>query len=234
MVGIFLIFWGIIFAGIPIYLYVISSQNGVSAVPLFIVVVFGIIGISVFFLGIYNIYFYFKRKLISKIGFETIATFIDMQEGKIQNGKSIYYIKYFFTDENNARHEEKSLPRFTFQQAYYFKTLYHFRIRYKGKNAVITEPLNFEKLAKLPKSEQESFVRFSSIPVVRSSAKIKDTKKIVPRILSNGDSSYLNKNEYPYSRPYNEKQYFICDYCGYVQDVPGRCISCGARIKPKK
>jgi len=234
MVGIFLIVWGIVFAGIPVYSYVSSSQSGVPAIPLFVVVIFGIIGIVAFSLGIYNIFFFFKRKLIAKTGSETVATFLDMQVGDTKNGTKMYFLKFFFTDENNVRHEKMSAVLFTFQQAYYFKTLYHFKIRYRGKLAIITEPLNFEKLARLPKTEQESFLNYSSQHNVRSLEQAKDFKKIVPRILSTGTATYLNKNEGSFSKPYNEKQFFTCDYCGYVQDVPGRCLSCGARIKPKK
>jgi len=233
MVGIFLIIWGLIFAGIPIYAYMETSQNGTSAIPFLVVVIFGLTGVITFLLGIYNIYSNFKRKLISKIGFETVATFLDMQVGYTQNGTQMYFIKYFYTDENNVRHEEKSATRFRFQQAYYFKTLFHFTVRYKGKHAVITEPLDFEKLAKLPHSEQESFLHFSTQPVVRSSSTSNKTIK-VPKLISNSTANNVNRNEYSYSKPYNQKEYYTCDYCGYVQDAPGRCISCGARIKPKK
>lgn len=233
MIGIFLIFWGLLFAGIPIYSYIESLKSGTYFIPIFVVVIFGLIGVVVFFLGIYNIYFKFKRKIISKTGFETVATFLDMQVGYTQNGTKMYFIKYFYTDENNVRFEEKSATRFRYQQAYYFKTLFHFKVRYKGNHAVITEPLDFEKLAKLPHSEQESFLHFSSKPVVSASTHLNKTLKI-PKLISNSTANQMSKNEVTYSKPYNQKEYYICDYCGYIQDTPGSCLCCGARIKPKR
>ncbi|NCB48696.1 MAG: hypothetical protein EOM55_03655 [Clostridia bacterium] len=233
MIGILLIFWGLIFAGIPIYSYIETSQNSASVIPFFVVVIFGLIGIVAFLLGIYNIYFSFKRKLISKIGTETVATFLDMQVGYTQNGTKIYFIKYFYTDENNVHHEEKSATKFRYQQAYYFKTLFHFKIRYMGKKAVITEPLDFERLAKMPTSEQESFLHFSSQPVVSASTHLNKTIK-VPKLISKSPASQMNMSKEQYSKNFNQKEYYVCDYCGYVQDAPGKCLCCGARIKPKK
>lgn len=233
MIGIFLIIWGLIFAGIPIYSYIEASQNGDTAIPLFVVAIFGIIGVIAFFLGIYNFFFFFRKKFIAKIGTETVATFLDMQVGYKQNDTNMYVIRYFFTDENNIRHEEKSSARFRFQQAYYFKTLYHFKIRYKGRHAVITEPLDFEVISKLPQTEEESYLKSKSQNSLTSPTIPTSSKKIVPKIVSK-ISKTTEEDEESYSRPYNQKQYFTCDYCGYVQDSPGRCLSCGARIKPKK
>ncbi len=255
MVGIFLIIWGAIFAGVPVYLYMESLQGGGIAVPFVVVILFAVFGLVAFILGIYNLSFVLRRKFIAKIGNETVATFVDLQKSSTQkNGTDLYFIKYYYTDESGVRFERRTAPRFKFSQAYYFKNLKYFKIKYIGKNAVITEPLNFNVIAKLPQTEEESFTRKQTniteqnasfnkqkSNFITQTGKISPQKnttntapKITPimgakmRVLA-GDNS-----EAPYSKPYNAKQYFTCDYCGYVQDEMGRCLSCGARIKPKR
>jgi hypothetical protein len=238
MVGFILIVWGLLFAGIPVYSYLeLQSGGSDSSFPLSVVVIFFVIGVIAILLGIYYIYCYFRTRVIAKFGTKTMGTFLDMQEsGSAKNGNKLYFIRYFFCDENNVRHEQKSPARFKFAQAYFFKDLYHFNIRYSGKHAVITEPLDFEEIEKLPQDEQSLYASFNSPKSKEQSEQktksLKTTKK-VPTMLSAG------KNGEPIekvttSTTNGQKQYFVCDYCGYVQDEPGRCLSCGARIRLKK
>lgn len=231
MLGFFLMVWGILFGAVPVYVFLDSAGQGESDSSIFVVIIFVGVGIVIFALGVWNVFLFFRKKLIAKMGKGTVATFIDMQVGGVKNEENLYFIKYFFTDENNSRIHQKSPAIFRFQQAYYFKTLHHFKIKYSGRQAVIVEPLNFAKMSRLPLSEQAVFASFGDKKTAKKQPETMKTK--VPKLVA-GDSTAAFRKDLPTSRAFNQKDYFTCDYCGYVQDSAGRCLSCGARIKIKR
>lgn len=231
MLGFFLMVWGILFGGVSIYAFLGSIKEGGSVLPLFVVLIFAAVGAVLFAIGAWKVLSVFKKKLIAKIGKGTVATFLDMQVGGVKNNENLYFIKYFFNDENNVRFYQKSPAIFRFQQAYYFKTLYHFKVKYSGKQSVITEPLNFAKMSNLPSKEQALFVSFDEKKAGKK--KVVEAKSKVPKLVQK-DSTAAFRRDLPTSRAFNQKEYFTCDYCGYVQDSAGRCLSCGARIKIRR
>jgi len=224
MLEIIFIIFGLALTVLPTYYYLYSSQGDGSIIPLYLIAILVSLGIITFSIGVKNLYKKFRRKIIAKMGDEAVATFVDMEEKKISKN-SLYAIKFFFTDDNGNIVNKKTTARFRFQQAYYFKTLYHFKIKYIGRHAVISEPLDADKVSCLPTSESQLFKSFKTIPSNGIGKKVK-----IPKLVK---GTIINSTK-KYSKPFSHKQYFVCDYCGYIQDSPGRCLSCGARISLKK
>lgn len=205
--GIFLIIFGFFFAAVPtgVALRFMSIGGGIFTPILLFFAVFIIVGLSIFISGFKMIFNHFKKKKIMEKGISTTAKFIRMGSNISNRSARYYYIVFSFLDSSGNEITYKTKNEYKIDEANYFASLGKFSIKYIDKKAVIVEEIDYHKMEQLnPES---------------------NNKGLLGSLLNTltGKTQEIKPTEY----------YYICDYCGSIQDKSGKCKTCGAKIHPE-
>lgn len=221
--GIFLMFFGLFFGGIPSGVLVFTLNqfrddgfNSIIIVPF--LAVFILVGLAIFITGLKLIVNHFKRRRVRNHGTLTTATFVNMEgsHSSSRYGLKNYRIVLKYNDINGIENTYKTRYTYKYEDANYFAQIKTFKIRYIGKTVEIVETIDYEKYDQInPNSNNEGI--FGSIL---------NNKGIFGSIV-NTINAKLNPNA---NKP--KEYYYRCDYCGNIQDKAEKCKSCGARIHP--
>lgn len=147
----FFMFWGLMFGGIPLGLY-LSGEANLFDQPFLLI--FVVIGCIVFLIGLRGILKNIKYKIIRKKGIKSIGVFIDRACGVTVNGTPMYYIKFSFVNEQGTSIEFKTPSIYTVRQAEFYEKLGRFEIKYLNKVAVITQPVDYRLIDKINEHEE--------------------------------------------------------------------------------
>ena len=138
---------------------------------LWILPIFGIIGIWFWVLLIRNIYIGKLEKKIIEFGTEKTACYIGGRSYMSVNNQAIYYIEYQYKDENEVLVTKKTSSKYTNEEKEYYEFLGEFKIKeYKGKT-VITEIIDLEKMYK--ELEQKTNEEAEKEELLRKSLELK-------------------------------------------------------------
>ena len=129
--SLFIIIWGILFAVIPIFAYIIGGKK--SSFPLLFIVI-GLIAIG---FGVKNMLKMLSDKKILKNGKDGIGTFISVKGYGSINDVPMYKIIFEFTDDNNNTYQVTTNDLYTINQVEIYQNLSQFKIKYFGEKATI-------------------------------------------------------------------------------------------------
>jgi len=229
--GIFLMFWGAMFGGVPLFIllsesitpdgFTISGDN-VMLIP------FVIIGIIVFICGLKMILKILKYKRIEKEvlknGIEGQGKYIEMTSSYSSNGVRFFKIKFSYIDENRTTQIVTTPSKYRFEQADFYKSLGIFDIKYKGQNAVITQPVDYSLLKNNINGEKGS---------TKENTYYHNSNNTYPDDNRTNLEPNNERSDYD-TRSYSERTTYYCEYCGSAQTTPGKCKYCGGRVKKEK
>lgn len=126
---IFLLIWSILFGGIPLFI-LINTKN-------WFLLLFVLIGLTVFIIAIIKMFKMLKDKKIFKSGKNGVGIFItSVGYGKINN-VPMFKIIFEFKNENNEMVEVKTNEIYTFDEVENFRKLKKFKIKFCDNKAVI-------------------------------------------------------------------------------------------------
>ncbi len=151
-VSLFLMVWGCLFGGVPLGLYV-SGETSISEQPF--LMIFVVIGLIVFGVGLRNILKSLRLKHIKRKGTQTMGMYLDSASPVSMNGVPLYYIKFSFVNEDGAAIEVKTPSIYTIRQAEFYEKLGRFEVKYINKVAVITQNVDYRLLDKMLEAEKE-------------------------------------------------------------------------------
>ena len=117
--------------------------------------IFVVIGIIVFGIGLRGILKGIRFKRIRRKGTQTVGMFLDSASGITMNGVPLYYIKFSFVNEDGATVEVKTPSIYTIRQAEFYEKLGRFEIKYINNVAVITQGVNYRLLDKMIDEEKD-------------------------------------------------------------------------------
>ncbi|MBQ3047578.1 MAG: hypothetical protein IJD48_01010 [Clostridia bacterium] len=180
----------------------ITSGNN-SMIPLLISV---IMGTGLLIAGITIITKALKLKIIEKIGLDSVGYFIYTESNYTENNVKKYYILFAFKNEQGEEFRVKTPSTYSRSEAEYYAFKRKFKIKYKGKKAVIVEKIDLETLDKL-------YEKLANMNLEN---------------LNPNDFVELNINDND-----NNSSYYLCPYCGVSQNKIGKCTNCGAKITDK-
>ena len=209
--GVFLMIFGCIFGGMPLGVmtsFLMINDEMFIPVGLFLSI-FVIVGASIFIFGLRMIINHFKKKKIKENGTLTKATFVRMGSNLTKNSTQYYYIVFKYNDANGYEKTYKTGHDYSFEEANYYASIKQFNIRYKGKMAVIVEEIDHHKMHQL--TPQKSY-----------------SGGLLGTLLNT-----LNPNATSTQEQQPLEYYYTCEYCNNIQDKPGKCKHCGAKINPQ-
>ncbi len=147
----FLMFWGLMFGGAPLTL-IITGTIDIKEAPFLLI--FVIIGMIVFAVGLRQILKNFRMRKIKKKGIQTMGMFIDSASNISMNGTPLYYIRFSYINEDGVSVETKTSSIYTIRQAEFYEKLGRFEIKYMNNVAVITQSIDYRLLEKLKEKEK--------------------------------------------------------------------------------
>ena len=208
--GFFMMFWGVIFAGVPTFaiLQIIAVDGfGFFVFPFLI---FPIVGITVFIIGLKTVIKGLKLKRISYFGQDSIGHFISTNSNTKVNGSPLYYIVFSFTNNQGKEIHVKSQSKYNADEAQYFAQKKHFKIKFSGSSATIVEEPNLGALlTRNAHAQSSSTYNENTTSTPQNSWTYHDGKIVISP---------------------QKNYYYVCEYCGSSQKKLGKCKSCGAKV----
>ena len=129
----FLIIWGLLFAGIPLAIIFVGEMNG-STWFLYIFVAIGLVAIG---FGIKNMIKMFQDNKLLKKGKDAIGSFITQKPYGSINNMPMFKIEFSFTNDKNEICQVVSNQIYTFDEVEIYRNNIEFAIKYLGDKAVI-------------------------------------------------------------------------------------------------
>lgn len=129
----FLIIWGLLFAGIPFAMLFIGEMKG----PSWFLYIFIVIGLVAIGFGIKNMIKMFEDKKLIKKGKNAVGMFITQKPYGSINNMPMFRIEFSFTNEKNEICQVVSNQLYTFDEVEIYRNNKEFEIKYLGDKAVI-------------------------------------------------------------------------------------------------
>lgn len=206
MIGIFLIFFGLVFASIPLFgLVSILSIGGFEMIiftPFISIFIFAGIFATIKGFKMVNIYLSTKKlKENGKIGVGTFISSTSNSSNFSSNYTSNLTIEFSFVNDYGKTIKIKTTDTYSFQEANYYAKLKTFEIRHNNKLAVITQPVDYTAF-------ESNYSNTYS-----------------PRLRQDFNGAQIA------TPPRTE---YHCQYCNNIQEQSGKCKNCGAIVKKHK
>ena len=148
----FLMFWGLMFGGIPLTLY-LTGEITIPETPFLLN--FVAIGVIVFIVGLRMLLKDIRFGIVRKKGIKTMGIFSDRACGVTVNGTPMYYIKFSYMNDEGKSVEFKTPSIYTIRQAEFYEKLGRFEIKYMHNVAVISQPVDYRLLDKMKENEKD-------------------------------------------------------------------------------
>lgn len=132
----FLMLWGALFAGIPLFSIIAMPGETRKNAALFLMLFIGV-GTAVFIAGVVGFIKIVKAGNVLKKGKKTIGHFISEKGIGSMNGVPYYKIYFDYTDEKGIRHEVLSAQTFTTDEMQRYQQSIGFAVKYIGDRAAI-------------------------------------------------------------------------------------------------
>ena len=129
----FLIIWGLLFAGIPFAMLFIGEMDG----PSWFLYIFIVIGLVAIGFGIKNLIKMFEDKKLIKKGKDAVGMFITQKPYGSINNTPMFRIEFSFTNDKNEICQVVSNQIYTFNEVEIYRNNKEFAIKYLGDKAVI-------------------------------------------------------------------------------------------------
>jgi len=132
----FLILWGTLFAGIPLF-SLLTMPNETRSNSFLFIMIFVVIGFAALTAGIVGVIKLIRAGAVLKKGKKTIGHFVCERGIGSMNGVPYYKITFNYTDDNGRYHEVLSAQAFTAAEMQRYKNSKGFTIKYIDERAAI-------------------------------------------------------------------------------------------------
>lgn len=129
----FLIIWGLLFGGIPFFMFFIDEMDDSR----WFLLIFVVIGFVVLGFGIKNMIKMFQDKKILTNGKDAVGLFIAQKPYGSINNVPMFKIEFSFTNDKNEVCQVVSNQIYTFDEVEKYRNSEEFNIKYLGNKAVI-------------------------------------------------------------------------------------------------
>ena len=209
--GLILMFFGLVWGGIPTFTILGLVISGEA--PPFVILpmlIFTVIGSVIVITGAKKVVLAIKLKALLHNGTDGMGTYISHSSNVRNNGEPMYYIIFTYTNNQGQIVESKTETKYHAEEANYYAQVGKFKIKYSDKHAVINQPVDYAVLHKMRNQ------MFNTPTYTTGTSYTQYTVSSTPQATV------------------EKEVYYVCDYCGGTQTKPGKCNYCGANISRKR